>query len=39
MSGPWSDHRLGNGESLGPLIEKPFTVDDLLETMSGVCDG
>ncbi|MGH7498624.1 MAG: PAS domain-containing protein [Gemmatimonadales bacterium] len=31
--------RLGNDESLGPLIEKPFTVDSLLENVRSVLNG
>jgi PAS domain S-box-containing protein len=31
--------RLGNHESLGPLIEKPFTVDSLLENVRSVLNG
>ena len=31
--------RLGNHESLGPLIEKPFTVDGLLENVRSVLRG
>lgn len=31
--------RLGNRESLGPLIEKPFTVDGLLDHVRSVLDG
>jgi PAS domain S-box-containing protein len=31
--------RLGNRESLGPLIEKPFTVDALLENVRSVLHG
>jgi CheY-like chemotaxis protein len=31
--------RLGNHESLGPLIEKPFTVDRLLENVRSVLHG
>jgi two-component system cell cycle sensor histidine kinase/response regulator CckA len=31
--------RLSNRESLGPLIEKPFTVDGLLEHVRSVLDG
>ena len=31
--------RLGNHESLGPLIEKPFTVDELLENVRSVLNG
>ncbi len=31
--------RLGNRESLGPLIEKPFTVDGLLENIRTVLHG
>jgi CheY-like chemotaxis protein len=31
--------RLGNRESLGPLIEKPFTVDGLLENVRSVLHG
>jgi CheY-like chemotaxis protein len=31
--------RLGNQESLGPLIEKPFTMSGLLESVGSVLHG